>query len=53
MKVSGLRRLKSLREGNTLVVWQLDRLGYRLANLVHLTNEIQSDGIHLESMGKK
>ena len=45
--------LKSLREGDTLVVWRLDRLGRSLADLIRLTNELQSRGIELESLTEK
>lgn len=45
--------LKSLREGDTLVVWRLDRLGRSLADLIHLTNELQSRKMYLESLTEK
>ena len=45
--------LKSLREGDTFVVWRLDRLGRSLSDLIHLTNELQSRGIGLESLTEK
>jgi hypothetical protein len=32
---------KSLRQGDTLIVWRLDRLGHRLADLIRLTQELQ------------
>ena len=35
---------KSLRKGDTLVVWQLDRLGRSLGDLIHLTIELRSCG---------
>ncbi len=34
-------RLKSLRGGDTLVVWRLDRLGRNLADLVRLVAELE------------
>jgi DNA invertase Pin-like site-specific DNA recombinase len=34
--------LKALREGDTLVIWRLDRLGRSLADLVRLTNALKS-----------
>lgn len=40
--------LKSLREGDTLVVWKLDRLG---RNLKHLVNVV--DDLHKKSIGFK
>jgi DNA invertase Pin-like site-specific DNA recombinase len=45
--------LKSLRAGDTLVVWRLDRLGRSLGNLIQLTNELQSRRIDLESLTEK
>jgi DNA invertase Pin-like site-specific DNA recombinase len=33
--------LKSLREGDTLVVWRLDRLGRNLSDLVRLIAELE------------
>jgi DNA invertase Pin-like site-specific DNA recombinase len=45
--------LKSLREGDTLVVWQLDRLGRSLAHLIRLTNELRSRNVDLESLTEK
>src|SRR6266436_946647 len=33
--------LKSLREGDTLIVWRLDRLGRNLADLVRLIAELE------------
>lgn len=45
--------LKSLREGDTLVVWRLDRLGRSLADLIQLTNQLQSRRVDLESLTEK
>ncbi|MGA8482184.1 MAG: recombinase family protein [Chthoniobacterales bacterium] len=45
--------LKSLREGDTLVVWRLDRLGRSLADLIRLTNELQTRKVELESLTEK
>src|SRR5260370_3659743 len=45
--------LKSLRTGDTLVVWRLDRLGRSLGNLIQLTNELQSRRIPLETLNRK
>ena len=45
--------LKSLRAGDTLVVWRLDRLGRSLADLIHLTSKLQSRKIELESLTEK
>jgi len=41
--------LKSLREGDTLVVWRLDRLGRNLAALVRLIAELEQCKINLDS----
>ena len=44
------RVLKQLKEGDTLVVWKLDRLGRSMRNLVLLIDELKSRGIHFRSM---
>jgi DNA invertase Pin-like site-specific DNA recombinase len=45
--------LKSLREGDTLVVWRLDRLGRNLADLVRLIAELEQRKINFESLTEK
>ncbi len=45
--------LKSLREGDTLVVWRLDRLGRNLADLVSLIAELEQRKIDFESLSEK
>jgi DNA invertase Pin-like site-specific DNA recombinase len=45
--------LKSLRKGDTLVVWRLDRLGRSLGDLIRLTTELRSRGVDLESLTEK
>src|SRR5271157_5387171 len=45
--------LKSLREGDTFVVWRLDRLGRNLADLVRLIAELETRRIHFESLTEK
>ena len=45
--------LKSLRKGDTLVVWRLDRLGRSLGDLIHLTTELRSRGVDLKSLTEK
>lgn len=45
--------LKSLREGDTLIVWRLDRLGRNLAHLVALVAELEQRKIHFESLTEK
>ena len=42
--------LKSLRAGDTLVVWRLDRLGRNLADLVRLIAELEQRRINFESL---
>ena len=42
--------LKALREGDTLVIWRLDRLGRSLADLIRLTNDLKSRGVELQSL---
>lgn len=47
----GLKKLKEeLREGDTLVVWRLDRLGRSLKHLIEWVNELQILGISFESL---
>jgi len=45
--------LKSLRKGDTLVVWRLDRLGRNLTDLVRLITELEQRSIHFESLTEK
>ena len=45
--------LKTLRKGDTLVVWRLDRLGRSLRDLIQLTQDLQGRGIGLESLTEK
>jgi DNA invertase Pin-like site-specific DNA recombinase len=45
--------LKSLREGDTLVVWRLDRLGRNLADLVRLVGELEQRQVNFESLTEK
>jgi DNA invertase Pin-like site-specific DNA recombinase len=42
--------LKALREGDTLVVWRLDRLGRNLADLVHIVGSLEARGVGFESL---
>ena len=44
------RCLDTLREGDTLVVWRLDRLARSLRNLLDLVELLSSKGIHLRSL---
>ena len=57
-KVSGTRAdrpglaktLEMLREGDTLVVWKLDRLGRSVKNLVDLVGQLHQQGVHFKSL---
>jgi DNA invertase Pin-like site-specific DNA recombinase len=57
-KISGSRAerpglakaLEILREGDTLVVWKLDRLGRSVNNLVELVGELHKQGIQFKSL---
>jgi DNA invertase Pin-like site-specific DNA recombinase len=57
-KISGSRAarpglakaLEMLRDGDTLVVWKLDRLGRSVKNLVDLVGELHRQGVHFKSL---
>ena len=57
-KVSGTRAdrpglaktLEMLREGDTLVVWKLDRLGRSVKQLVDLVGELHKQGVQFRSL---
>ncbi len=57
-KLSGSRKerpglakvMELLREGDTLVVWKLDRLGRSVKNLVDLVGELHKRGVQLKSL---
>ena len=42
--------LSHLREGDTLVVWKLDRLGRSVKGLVDLVNELETQKVHFQSV---
>lgn len=44
------RMLRNAREGDTIVVWKLDRLGRSLKHLVELAEELNQQGIGLKSL---
>lgn len=44
------RALDTLREGDTLVVWRLDRLGRSLKHLIELISELEQKEIHFSSL---
>lgn len=45
--------LKALRDGDTLVVWRLDRLGRSLPDLVSIVGELEKKGVGFESLTEK
>lgn len=45
--------LKGLREGDTLIVWRLDRLGRNLADLVGLVADFERRKINFESLTER
>lgn len=42
--------LENLKQGDTLVVWRLDRLGRSLSHLLSLISDLRARGIHFESL---
>ena len=47
----GLTKAREImREGDTLVVWKLDRLGRSVKHLVDLVGELKDQGIHFKSL---
>ena len=42
--------LEVLREGDSLVVWKLDRLGRNVKDLVSLVEQLENQGIHFKSL---
>src|SRR5512142_2445614 len=44
------RALDQLREGDTLIVWRLDRLGRSLPELINLVNVIHAKGAGFKSL---
>jgi DNA invertase Pin-like site-specific DNA recombinase len=44
------KALDMLRDGDTLVVWKLDRLGRSVKNLVELVSRLQKLGVHFKSL---
>lgn len=45
--------LKALREGDTLVVWRLDRLGRSLPDLVDIVSNLEHNKVSFESVTEK
>jgi len=47
----GLKQaIRRSREGDTLVVWKLDRLGRSVRDLITLVSDLQSRGVHFRSL---
>lgn len=44
---------KALREGDTLVVWRLDRLGRSLPDLMQIVADLEQRGVGFESLAEK
>lgn len=44
------KALDMLRDGDTLVVWKLDRLGRSVKNLIDLTTELHQQGVQFKSL---
>ncbi|MBA3014371.1 MAG: recombinase family protein [Proteobacteria bacterium] len=44
------KALEMLRDGDTLVVWKLDRLGRSVKNLVDLVGELHKQGVQFKSL---
>lgn len=44
------KMMATLREGDTIIIWKLDRLGRSLHELVKLVNELNEKGIGLKSL---
>ncbi|OPY64287.1 MAG: DNA-invertase hin [Syntrophorhabdaceae bacterium PtaU1.Bin034] len=45
-----MKTLEMLREGDTLVVWKLDRLGRSVKHLVDFTSDLSRQGINFKSL---
>lgn len=44
--------MKSMKPGDTLVVWRLDRLGRSLGHLIDLINRLAGKGAHFQSLNE-
>ncbi len=59
-KISGVKSIKPefeklleyAREGDTIVVWKLDRLGRSTVQLIELVEKLKKTGIHLKSLSE-
>lgn len=48
-----MRLLRSMRSGDTLMVWKLDRLGRTLTGVLEVLKQIEADGINFVSLTEK
>ncbi len=48
-----VQALRALRQGDTLVVWRLDRLGRSLHDLVHIVTDLERKGVGFESLTER
>jgi DNA invertase Pin-like site-specific DNA recombinase len=44
------RCLKTLRAGDTLIIWKLDRLGRSLRDLITTLDDLRDRGVHIHSL---
>lgn len=44
------KAMKLLRDGDTLVIWKLDRLGRSVRSLLDLVGQLHKKGVHLKSL---
>jgi len=47
------RVIKGRREGDTVVVWKLDRLGRTLTGVLEAVEDMDREGVHFVSLGQK
>ena len=45
-----IKALEAVREGDTLVIWKLDRLGRSVKNLVDLVEQLHKQGVQFKSL---
>ena len=47
------RLLETVREGDSVIVWRLDRLGRSMTELLKLVDQLESSGVELSSLKEK
>lgn len=47
------KAMAALCEGDTLIVWRLDRLGRSLRHLIELNDALEAEGVYFESLTEK